>query len=187
MTGNLEEILETYDLLPQEREELSRLFATHHPLIGRGADIVRIIKEEVDLGKVPVVGVLLYEAVLAELTTPEAVQTLFGEQVATFVNSLLKVGELYRNHPPVESDAFPFGYVLQERKQLFELGRERPYEVVCSGGDDVVGILKSGDGGVSLVVLDGEAGERDRHEADNGFTHSAGALELDLDHGCYGF
>lgn len=106
MTGNLEEILETYDLLPQEREELSRLFATHHPLIGRGADIVRIIKEEVDLGKVPVVGVLLYEAVLAELTTPEAVQTLFGEQVATFVNSLLKVGELYRNHPPVESDAF---------------------------------------------------------------------------------
>ncbi len=106
MAGNLEEILETYDLLPQEREELSRLFATHHPLIGRGADIVRIIKEEVDLGKVPVVGVLLYEAVLAELTTPEAVQTLFGEQVATFVNSLLKVGELYRNHPPVESDAF---------------------------------------------------------------------------------
>lgn len=106
MAGNSEEILDTYDLLPQEREELSRLFATHHPLIGRGADIVRIIKEEVDLGKVPVVGVLLYEAVLAELTTPEAVQTLFGEQVATFVNSLLKVGELYRNHPPVESDAF---------------------------------------------------------------------------------
>lgn len=106
MAGNLEEILDTYDLLPQEREELSRLFATNHPLIGRGADIVRIIKVEVDLGKVPVVGVLLYEAVLAELTTPEAVQTLFGEQVATFVNSLLKVGELYRNHPPVESDAF---------------------------------------------------------------------------------
>ena len=72
----------------------------------RGCDIVRIIKVEVDLGKVPVVGVLLYEAVLAELTTPEAVQALFGEQVATFVNSLLKVGELYRNHPPVESDAF---------------------------------------------------------------------------------
>ena len=106
MTGNLEEILETYDLLPQEREELSRLFATHHPLIGRGADIVRIIKEEVDLGKVPVVGVLLYESVLAELTTPESVQSIFGEQVASFANSLLKVGELYRNHPPVESDAF---------------------------------------------------------------------------------
>ncbi len=106
MTGNLEEILETYDLLPQEREELSRLFATHHPLIGRGADIVRIIKEEVDLGKVPVVGVLLYESVLAELTTPESVQAIFGEQVASFANSLLKVGELYRNHPPVESDAF---------------------------------------------------------------------------------
>ncbi len=100
------QLMETYDLLPQEREELSRLFATDHPLMKRGCDIVRIIKEEVDLGKVPVVGVLLYEAVLAELTTPEAVQTLFGEQVATFVNSLLKVGELYRNHPPVESDAF---------------------------------------------------------------------------------
>ncbi len=100
------QLMETYDLLPQEREELSRLFATDHPLMKRGSDIVRIIKEEVDLGKVPVVGVLLYEAVLAELTTPEDVQTLFGEQVATFVNSLLKVGELYRNHPPVESDAF---------------------------------------------------------------------------------
>ena len=106
MPGNLGEILETYDLLPQEREELSRLFATGHPLIGRGADIVRIIKEEVDLGKVPVVGVLLYESVLAELTTSESVQAIFGEQVASFVNSLLKVGELYRNHPPVESDAF---------------------------------------------------------------------------------
>ena len=106
MTDDRMQLMETYDLLPQEREELSRLFATDHPLMKRGSDIVRIIKEEVDLGKVPVVGVLLYEAVLAELTTPEAVQTLFGEQVATFVNSLLKVGELYRNHPPVESDAF---------------------------------------------------------------------------------
>ena len=106
MTDNCLQLMDTYDLLPQEREELSRLFATDHPLMKRGCDIVRIIKEEVDLGKVPVVGVLLYEAVLAELTTPEAVQTLFGEQVATFVNSLLKVGELYRNHPPVESDAF---------------------------------------------------------------------------------
>lgn len=106
MTDNCLQLMETYDLLPQEREELSRLFATDHPLMKRGCDIVRIIKVEVDLGKVPVVGVLLYEAVLAELTTPEAVQTLFGEQVATFVNSLLKVGELYRNHPPVESDAF---------------------------------------------------------------------------------
>lgn len=106
MTDDRMQLMETYDLLPQEREELSRLFATDHPLMKRGSDIVRIIKEEVDLGKVPVVGVLLYEAVLAELTTPEDVQTLFGEQVATFVNSLLKVGELYRNHPPVESDAF---------------------------------------------------------------------------------
>ncbi|MBR3519688.1 MAG: bifunctional (p)ppGpp synthetase/guanosine-3',5'-bis(diphosphate) 3'-pyrophosphohydrolase [Paludibacteraceae bacterium] len=106
MTDNCLQLMDTYDLLPQEREELSRLFATDHPLMKRGCDIVRIIKEEVDLGKVPVVGVLLYEAVLAELTTPEAVQTLFGEQVATFVNSLLKVGELYRNHPSVESDAF---------------------------------------------------------------------------------
>ena len=106
MTDNCLQLMETYDLLPQEREELSRLFATDHPLMKRGCDIVRIIQVEVDLGKVPVVGVLLYEAVLAELTTPEAVQTLFGEQVATFVNSLLKVGELYRNHPPVESDAF---------------------------------------------------------------------------------
>lgn len=106
MTNDCLQLMETYDLLPQEREELSRLFASGHPLMKRGCDIVRIIKVEVDLGKVPVVGVLLYEAVIAELTTPETIQTLFGEQIAAFVNSLLKVGELYRNHPPVESDAF---------------------------------------------------------------------------------
>ncbi len=99
-------VLDTCDLRPQEREELSRLLSIGDPLVEKGESIVRIICEEVDLGKIPVAGLLLYEAILSDLTTLESVESLFGEAVASFVRSLLKVGELYRKHPPVESDAF---------------------------------------------------------------------------------
>ncbi len=106
MSGDSDQLLASYDLLPQERTELMRLLSNDHPFVEKGCEIVRIIRNEMDLGKIPVVGVLLYESILADATTLESVQTLFGEQITTFVSSLLKVGELYRIHPPVESDAF---------------------------------------------------------------------------------
>lgn len=106
MNGDLEQLLTSYDLLPQEQEELQRLLSTSHPLVDKGCEIVRVIRDEIDLGKIPIVGVLLYESILAEKTTVESVQAIFGEQITSFVSSLLKVGELYRIHPPVESDAF---------------------------------------------------------------------------------
>ncbi|MCQ2225400.1 MAG: HD domain-containing protein [Paludibacteraceae bacterium] len=106
MTNELNDLFANCELLPQEVEELSRLLATGNELVQKAIDIVKIIQQEVDLGKMPKVGLVLYEAIKAELTTMASVEDLFGEQVAGFVQSLLRVGELYRNHPDVQSDAF---------------------------------------------------------------------------------
>lgn len=106
MIGDFEQFFEECDLLPQEREEVMRLLATEDALVVKAIDIVKIIQKEVDLGKMPKLGLLLYESIKAELVTMESVAAVFGEQVAGFVQSLLNVGELYRNHPAVQSDAF---------------------------------------------------------------------------------
>ena len=77
----------------------------------------------------------------------------------------------------VDAYAFSVGYVFHYRKQFLELGRPSASEVIGAGGDDVVGVLKCGNGGVPLVVLDGDVREGDCHQADNSFTLPAGALE----------
>lgn len=106
MSDELELIFPTNDLLPQEKDELTKLLSTGHPRLTKGVEIVKIIQKEVDLGRIPKLGLFLYEAVSAELITMESLSSLFGEQVEAFVQSLLKVDELYRNHPAVETDAF---------------------------------------------------------------------------------
>lgn len=104
--GDFEQLFSNCDLQPQEKDELARLFSSDHQLVKVGVEIVKIIQKEVDLGMIPKAGVILYEAILAEMVTMDGVVATFGEQVAAFVRSLQKVGELYRNHPAVESDAF---------------------------------------------------------------------------------
>lgn len=106
MSDELELIFANCELLPDELEVLTQILTSGHPLVEKGVDIVKIIQKEVDLGKMPKVGLVLYEAIKAELITTEVVASTFGEQVSNFVNSLLRVGDLYRNHPDVQSDAF---------------------------------------------------------------------------------
>jgi GTP diphosphokinase / guanosine-3',5'-bis(diphosphate) 3'-diphosphatase len=65
-----------------------------------------ITVDELHMGTETVLATLLYCGIAAGSMTVETVRTEFGEQVAHITEGLLKVGELYRKTPTIETENF---------------------------------------------------------------------------------
>lgn len=116
LSEQLEVIIQSQDLLlsQEEKEALLHLYAPvfsseyERPteVFQEEFDVAKILTDEANIGKIPVLSVLVYRAVKEELLTQEQVKKLFGEQVSGIVNGLFRAADLYKKNPSVESENF---------------------------------------------------------------------------------
>ncbi len=113
----LDEILQNADLSLTD-EERKRLSSVCNPILmlpasderfvsfQRTLSVAGILMEEANIGKIPVISVLVYGAALQGMLSADDVQSSFGEQVASIVSGLFRSRELYKKNPSVESENF---------------------------------------------------------------------------------
>ncbi len=110
-----EKIINSSDLLltEEERNELKVAYESILNLredenddVKRSMEVASILVEEVSIGKIPVLSVLVYCAVIKEKIVLEQIESVFGTQVLNIVNGLFKSRELYKKSASVQSDNF---------------------------------------------------------------------------------
>ena len=77
-----------------------------YPAVIKALNTAMILLNEVNLGRVAIQSKLAYEAVNEGLVSLEKVESLFGAQVASIVQGLVKANDIYALNPSVESDNF---------------------------------------------------------------------------------
>lgn len=91
-------------------ESYERLFSqedtTDFDGVERTLAVASILMEEANIGKIPVVSVLVYCVVKQEILSMEEVSSLYGGQVEGIVKGLFKSIEIYKKNPSVESENF---------------------------------------------------------------------------------
>ncbi|MBO4530465.1 MAG: bifunctional (p)ppGpp synthetase/guanosine-3',5'-bis(diphosphate) 3'-pyrophosphohydrolase [Paludibacteraceae bacterium] len=91
-------------------ESYERLFSqedtTDFDGVERTLAVASILMEEANIGKIPVVSVLVYCIVKQEILSMEEVSSLYGGQVEGIVKGLFKSIEIYKKNPSVESENF---------------------------------------------------------------------------------
>lgn len=74
--------------------------------VERTLAVAAILMEEANIGKIPVVSVLVYCIVKQEILSMDEVSSLYGGQVEGIVKGLFKSIEIYKKNPSVESENF---------------------------------------------------------------------------------
>ncbi len=110
-----EKIVNSSDLLLTE-EERNVLNAAYESILNlqedenddvkRSMEVACILVDEVNIGKIPVLSVLVYCAVSKEKISLGQVESVFGAQVLNIVNGLFKSRELYKKSASVQSENF---------------------------------------------------------------------------------
>ena len=110
-----EKIVNSSDLLLTE-EERNVLNAAYESILNlqedenddvkRSMEVACILVDEVNIGKIPVLSVLVYCAVSKEKISLDQVESVFGAQVLNIVNGLFKSRELYKKSASVQSENF---------------------------------------------------------------------------------
>ena len=98
---NIEEIVS--DTLSVEKPALDR-FGNLSILFGLQTSVLSV--EEVGLREDGVISVLLYFSTLYKNYTEEEIKAKFGEHVLHIINGLIRVQELYKKNPSIESENF---------------------------------------------------------------------------------
>jgi guanosine-3',5'-bis(diphosphate) 3'-pyrophosphohydrolase len=88
-----------YALYPQEGEAPGRS-------ISDKMKIVRIILEEIGLGKAAVLSVLFHELVENKQLSVAEIETTFNTQVSSIIQGMMRVGELYERNASLETENF---------------------------------------------------------------------------------
>lgn len=110
-----EKIVNSSDLLLTEEkqivlnvvyESILNLQEDENDDVKRSMEVASILVEEVNIGKIPVLSILVYCAVLKEKIVLGQVESVFGTQVLNIVNGLFKSRELYKKSASVQSDNF---------------------------------------------------------------------------------
>lgn len=105
VTAEDEELLKQHLLSIVGNHALPRnVFGLNPILCSLQAALIAV--EEIGLRRDSVLAVLLYSSVMAGLKTTDEVETEFGKGVATIIRGLVRVGELYKKNPVVESENF---------------------------------------------------------------------------------
>jgi GTP diphosphokinase / guanosine-3',5'-bis(diphosphate) 3'-diphosphatase len=65
-----------------------------------------IVVDEIGLKRDAVLGILLYPSVINNYTTLDEVRNSYGEQVVHIIHGLVRINELYRKNPIIESENF---------------------------------------------------------------------------------
>lgn len=110
-----EKIVNSSDLLLTE-EERNVLNAAYESILNlqedenddvkRSMEVACILVDEVNIGKIPILSVLVYCAVSKEKISLDQVESVFGAQVLNIVNGLFKSRELYKKSASVQSENF---------------------------------------------------------------------------------
>ena len=101
----------------KERKEIKAVFKKHfsvyesvnesiaHSILSK-IEIVNIVLDEIGLGKAAVLSVLFHELVEKKLLSVEDIEKTFNTQVATIIQGLLRVDELYERNASLETENF---------------------------------------------------------------------------------
>lgn len=65
-----------------------------------------IATQEIGLGRDGVIAILIYNMVLSNIFTIEQTREAFGESVATIINGLVRIQDLYKKNPVIENENF---------------------------------------------------------------------------------
>ncbi len=101
----------------EERKELRAIFEKHSKSYASANDnfelsllkklkIAEIVLVEIGLGKSAILSVLFYELVQKELLSVAEIEKKFNTQVATIIEGILRVGELYARNASLETENF---------------------------------------------------------------------------------
>ena len=65
-----------------------------------------IVAEEIGMQRASILAIMLHECVQSGFSTPESIQSEFGEDVASIIRGLIRINELYAKSPTIESENF---------------------------------------------------------------------------------
>lgn len=113
LRGSMEDFLHPDDLrkLRQHLTEAANLGRIHRDAFGlnpilHALQTAKIAIEEIGLKRDGVIAIMLYEAVGDNAYSIEEVESKFGKSVAAIIRGLVRIEQLYRKSPVIESENF---------------------------------------------------------------------------------
>ena len=113
LRGSMEDFLHPDDLrkLRQHLTEAANLGRIHRDVFGlnpilHALQTAKIAIEEIGLKRDGVIAIMLYEAVGDNAYSIEEVESKFGKSVAAIIRGLVRIEQLYRKSPVIESENF---------------------------------------------------------------------------------